>query len=230
LSIPPRPPLPRHLLARAARLALGLAIALAVPSLLAFDAGRLQRMAERMGPRAAASARLLPPLLHEGAALDAPGRLARINEFFNRHVVLREDTEVWGHTDHWASPLETLAKGAGDCEDFAIAKYFTLLAAGTPAERLRLVYVTAQIGGPSGPSQPHMVLAYYDKPDADPLILDNLITDVRRASARRDLRPVFSFNASGLWVGAGGEAAADPVAGLSRWREVQAKARAEGFL
>jgi hypothetical protein len=74
-----------------------------------------------------------------------------------------------------------------------------------------------------------MVLAYYATPQAEPLILDNLIGEVRAASRRPDLTPVFSFNSEGLWQGVGQQSAGDPVARLSRWREVLAKARAEGF-
>ena len=74
-----------------------------------------------------------------------------------------------------------------------------------------------------------MVLAYYATPGAEPLILDNLIGDIRPASRRGDLEPVFSFNGEGLWQGVGAQSAGDPVARLSRWREVLAKARAEGF-
>ena len=96
-----------------------------------------------------------------------------------------------------------------------------------PATRLRLVYVRAQLGGAS---QPHMVLAFYSQPDSEPLILDNLISDMRPASRRPDLVPVFSFNSEGLWQGAGAQGAGDPLARLTRWREVLAKARAEGFL
>ena len=146
-----------------------------------------------------------------------------------RFSPFREDSEVWHQEDYWASPLETLEKGQGDCEDFAIAKYFTLLALGMPASKLRLVYVRAMIGGPGGPQQAHMVLAYYPAAGAEPLILDNLITELRPASRRPDLVPVFSFNSEGLWQGVGGPAAGDPTARLSRWREVLAKARAEGF-
>ena len=75
-----------------------------------------------------------------------------------------------------------------------------------------------------------MVLAYYESATAEPLILDNLVSDVRSASRRPDLSPVFSFNGEGIWQGVGTQAAAgDPVARLSRWRDLLAKARAEGM-
>jgi predicted transglutaminase-like cysteine proteinase len=136
---------------------------------------------------------------------------------------------VWGEIDHWASPLELLGKGRGDCEDYVIGKYFGLLAVGVPVAKLRLVYVRATIGGPGGEVAAHMVLAYYAAPAAEPEILDNLIGDIRPASRRPDLDPVFSFNGEGLWQGTGTQAAGDPASRLSRWREVLAKARAEGF-
>ena len=162
-------------------------------------------------------------------AVAAPSSIAAVNRFYNRRIAFTDDPPVWGVADHWASPLELLEKGRGDCEDYAIAKYFSLLATGVAVDKLRLVYVRAQIGGPDGVAQAHMVLAYYPRPGAEPLILDNLIEDVRPASRRPDLTPVFSFNGEGLWQGAGGPAAGDPTVRLSRWREVLAKARAEGF-
>jgi len=195
----------------------------------AWDADRMLAAAQRISPRAVDGARALQPVLAAAQALDEAAKLQTVNEFFNRRVLFRDDTEVWGQVDYWASPLETLGKGAGDCEDYAIAKYFSLLALGVPIAKLRLVYVRAQIGGPGGVVQAHMVLAWYAAPDAEPLILDNLITDVRPASRRPDLTPVFSFNSDGLWQGVGAQAAGDPSVRLSRWREVLAKARAEGF-
>jgi len=195
----------------------------------AWDAERMLSAAKKLSPRAVAGVQALQPLLTQALDQDEATQLQNINQFFNRRILFRDDAEVWGQIDYWASPLETLDKGMGDCEDYAIAKYFSLLALGMPIAKLRLVYVRAQIGGPQGAVQAHMVLAYYAAPGAEPMILDNLITDVRPASRRPDLVPVFSFNSEGLWQGVGAQAAGDPTARLSRWREVLAKARAEGF-
>lgn len=195
----------------------------------AWDAERMLVAAQKLSPRALAGAQALRPLLTEALDQAETAQLQLVNQFFNRRILFRDDTEVWGQTDHWASPLETLDKGQGDCEDYAIAKYFSLLAVGMPISKLRLVYVRAQIGGPNGALRAHMVLAYYAAPGAEPLILDNLITELRPASRRPDLVPVFSFNSEGLWQGVGPQAAGDPGSRLSRWREVLAKARAEGF-
>lgn len=194
--------------------------------------GDLQRMleaAQRAGPQAQASVRDLQALLAQAAGWGDEQRLQAVNEFFNRRVLFRDDMSVWGQVDYWASPVETLARGQGDCEDYAAAKYFSLLLAGVAPTRLRLVYVRAEMGGPGGPVQAHMVLAYYAVPEAEPLILDNLVGSIRPASRRPDLTPVFSFNAEGLWQGSSGPAAGSPVERLSRWRELLRKARDEGF-
>jgi predicted transglutaminase-like cysteine proteinase len=155
-------------------------------------------------------------------------QISRINDFFNRRIVFVDDIEAWGKADYWATPLETLGRGRGDCEDFAIAKYVSLRSLGVPLDKLRLTYVRAQIGSIS---QAHMVLAYYPAPSAEPLILDNLIPEILPASRRRDLFPVFSFNSEGLWVGSGPseKASGSATARLSRWRDLIARMQAEGI-
>ena len=193
------------------------------------DADRMAFAAQAQGPKAVAGWQALRPVLTAAQAQGDIVRLQAINDFFNRRIEFRDDLQVWGQIDYWASPFEMLGKGAGDCEDFALAKYFSLRAVGVAENKLRLVYVHAELGGPGGPVQAHMVLAYYALPGAEPLILDNLISELRPASRRPDLTPVFSFNAEGLWQGTGAQSAGDPLARLSRWRDVLAKARAEGF-
>jgi predicted transglutaminase-like cysteine proteinase len=138
-----------------------------------------------------------------------------------------DDYSVWGQSDYWATPLEMIGQGRGDCEDFAIAKYFSLLNLGVPVSKLRLVYVRAMLNGLDGPvQQAHMVLAYYATPNADPLVLDNLLPEIRPASQRTDLVPIFSFNSSGLWQGTGNLSSKS---NLSRWQDLLTRARAEGF-
>ncbi len=164
-----------------------------------------------------------------GSDLD---RLKRVNEFFNRNIVFGEDAVVWGQSDYWATPLETLGRGAGDCEDFVIAKYYTLQMVGVAADKLRLTYVHARTGSSTGaPPQAHMVLAYYARPDDEPLVLDNLIGDVRAASRRPDLSPVFSFNSQGIFAGSSSKELAPAVGSgrLSRWEDLLKRVRAEGF-
>ncbi|WP_036190936.1 transglutaminase-like cysteine peptidase [Marinobacter lipolyticus] len=125
-------------------------------------------------------------------------QLALVNSFFNRARFI-SDMEHWGEEDYWATPVELLTTNGGDCEDFSIAKYLTLKSMGVPDEELRIVYVKAL-----DLNQAHMVLAWYPTPDADPLILDNLINQIKPASQRNDLEPVYSFNGEGLWLNQSG--------------------------
>ncbi len=194
--------------------------------LQAYDASRMLSAAQTHGPRAVQSVRALQTALAQAAGLNDSGRLQTVNRFYNQTVEFVDDIAGWGQIDYWASPMEMLGKGVGDCEDYALAKYFALTTIGMPASQLRVVYVRALQGGAS---VAHMVLAYYPSPGAEPFILDNLIDEIRAASARPDLTPVFSFNTEGLWQGVGSQSAGDPTAKLSRWRDYLLKVRAEGF-
>ncbi len=157
-------------------------------------------------------------------------KILLVNQFFNERLRFGEDSQIWQQQDYWATPRETLLQGQGDCEDFVIAKYFTLLDMGMSADNLRLIYVRARIGGPdSGVSQMHMVLGYYPALMDEPLILDNLVSEIRTASRRPDLTPVFSFNSTGLWT-AGSTSIGDPSTKLSRWRNVLSRMQEEGSL
>jgi predicted transglutaminase-like cysteine proteinase len=125
--------------------------------------------------------------------------LVEVNRTLNRLRFVDDQTH-WGVADYWATPAESVASGGGDCEDFTIAKYFMLKELGVPISRLRMTYVKAL-----RLDQAHMVLAYYPRPDADPLVLDNLEDAVRPASQRSDLVPVYSFNDEELWIEARGK-------------------------
>lgn len=187
-----------------------------------------QRWGGSVAPRFAAWQSLLNGLRNAGDT----ERLKKVNEFFNRQITFGEDQAIWNQPDYWATPLETLGRGAGDCEDFVIAKYFSLKEVGVAPEKLRLIYVRAKIGsGDAAASQAHMVLAYYTQPEAEPLVLDNLVSDIRPASRRPDLVPVFSFNSEGVYTGVSAKEAT-PAAGvgrLSRWEDLLKRAKAEGF-
>ena len=197
----------------------------------AVDFERMQNvLAQRFGPASHDTFRDWRKLLQDNLDKPAPAKLRQVNDFFNRRIKFRDDQLIWGQSDYWATPMETLGKGAGDCEDFAIAKYFTLLLTGIPDEQLRLIYVQARLGGlNSSITQAHMVLAFYPQPGAEPLLLDNLVNEIQPAARRPDLRPVFSFNSQGLWQGATGAQGTGGPANLSRWQDLLQRARAEGF-
>ena len=133
-------------------------------------------------------------LINELQAEDVDEKLYSINRFFNR-LDFVDDLVHWRQKDYWATPIEFIATGAGDCEDYTIAKYFSLIELGIPETKLRLMYVTAL-----ELRQPHMVLAYYETPTSIPLVLDNINRRILPANKRRDLAPIYSFNGSGLWA------------------------------
>jgi predicted transglutaminase-like cysteine proteinase len=148
-----------------------------------------------------------------------------VNRFFNKQLRYVEDVDLWHAVDYWETPIEALWKGAGDCEDYAIAKYFSLRHLGVASEKLRITYVKALTQ-----NRAHMVLTYYSTPDAEPLVLDSLIDAIKPASQRKDLLPVYSFNAEGLWLpGAKGNKKVGDTKRLSRWQDVLKKMQAEGF-
>jgi predicted transglutaminase-like cysteine proteinase len=152
-------------------------------------------------------------------------KLNQVNRFFNARMAFKDDIVVWKQQDYWATPIEFLRKGAGDCEDFALAKYFTLREMGVPANQLRITYVKAlQL------NQAHMVVTWYSTPDAIPLVLDNLKTAILPATQRTDLLPVYAFNGEGLWLPqSGGTKRVGDSKRLSRWQDLLTRMRAEGF-
>ncbi|NTV95476.1 MAG: redoxin domain-containing protein [Thiobacillus sp.] len=164
-------------------------------------------------------------MVDRAAAAGTTDKLALANDFFNRRLLLSSDQRIWGRADYWASLGEVLGKGMGDSEDFVIAKYFTLLAMNVPAEHLRLVYVrTRNTGDPV-----HMVLAYFEQLDREPVLLDNRETEIVPASQRTDLRPVFSFNGIGAWGNIQELPDASGDGRLPLWEDVLLRARTEGF-
>lgn len=122
-------------------------------------------------------------------------KLHLVNNFFNNNVMFINDKALWDKEDYWATPLEALSVGAGDCEDYSIAKYFTLKQLGVNEDKLRITYVKAiEIG------QAHMVVTYFKDKRSVPLVLDNIDSEIKPANLRTDLVPVYSFNGNGLWL------------------------------
>jgi predicted transglutaminase-like cysteine proteinase len=157
-------------------------------------------------------------------------KLKQINMFFNKKMEFGEDIDIWGQTDYWATPLESIGREAGDCEDYSIAKYVFLKILDVPNEKLRLTYVRAIISNlEQSTARAHMVLSYYATPQSEPLILDSLIPEILPASSRKDLTPIFSFNDKGLWVGSSSKPKGDAGAHLSKWRDVLTRIQADGI-
>jgi predicted transglutaminase-like cysteine proteinase len=137
-------------------------------------------------------ARRLDSLIQRHAGRPIEEKLDAVNKFFNE-VQYVSDLVHWGKADYWQTPLETLVEFKGDCEDIAIAKYAALKAMGVPDQNLALVNV--RVNG-----APHMLLAFFQSKNADPLILDNTSNVVMKASSRTGLIPLYCFNSTSLWL------------------------------
>ncbi|MBS1209093.1 MAG: transglutaminase [Proteobacteria bacterium] len=189
----------------------------------------LQSITSRFGERGAQNFRDWREMLAQSAGLPEAEKLRRVNEFFDRRIRFQTDQQVWKQVDYWATPLEFLGQGAGDCEDYVIGKYFSLIELGVERSKLRWIYVVATLGAPgSGVTEAHMVLGYYASPGAEPLVLDSLTASILPASRRPDLAPVFSFNSDGIWK-PGNATATGSVNQLSLWRDLMRKMKEDGY-
>ena len=121
-------------------------------------------------------------------------KLVSVNTFFNQFD-FAEDRFLWGKDDYWATLSETLTKNGGDCEDFTIAKYFTLKDLNIPDENMRITYVISL-----KTKKPHMVLTFNLNFFQEPIVLDTMNNYLFPVSKRPDLVPVYSFNKNGYWL------------------------------
>ena len=124
-------------------------------------------------------------------------KLKIVNDFFNT-VRYSTDIRHWKKNDYWATPTEFVGTKAGDCEDYAIAKYFSLLKAGIPEAKLRIAYVKL-LRRNTNYQEAHMVLLYFHKENSVPIVMDNVNKKLKLATKRADLKLIYSFNANGLW-------------------------------
>jgi predicted transglutaminase-like cysteine proteinase len=148
-------------------------------------------------------------------------KLKLANNLFNR-VLNVPDMDNWGRAQYWATPVEMLASNGATAEDYAIGKYFTLLALGVSMSNLHITYVKA--ANLPAPNQAHMVLTYYSSPESMPLVLDNLDPEIKPGSEREDLTPVYSFNGNGLWLARERSAGRSTASGNANlWNEMNAR-------
>lgn len=193
-------------------------LASSVTATLEISSTLLQSIEKQYGLAAKSRVMDWQKLMQTGKTLAELDKLKQVNDFFNEKVAFVDDIIHWHVNDYWATPLESLVTGAGDCEDFSIAKYFTLIELGVDENKMRITYVKAY-----KLDQAHMVLTYFPQPRAVPLVLDNLIPNIELATHRTDLLPVYSFNGTGLWI-AKDRGAGKRVGGsdrLSLWTELK---------
>ncbi len=115
-------------------------------------------------------------------------KLSHVNSFLNK-VISKEDIDAKSSIDYWATPKEFLIEGHGDCEDYVISKYFTLLELGVEKKHLYFSVVKVK-----NAQDYHMILLYLDDKNSTPLVLDNLSSKVVKLTKRKKLIPKFAFN------------------------------------
>jgi predicted transglutaminase-like cysteine proteinase len=136
-------------------------------------------------------------LLDQLKGLDLRQQIALVNQAMNRHPYVTT-MQNWHQSMYWETAFEFLRYG-GQCQDYAIAKYLLLRAAGLPADQMRMVVLRD-----TALDLDHAVLAVYV--DGAPQLLDNLRRDIVAASDVDDYRPYYSINENGWWYHFGGQA------------------------
>jgi len=158
---------------------------------------QLSKITAKYGEKAQRRVEIWDNVIQNAKSKDILHKLKDVNDFWNK-LRYKRDIAHWKKNDYWATPFEFLGTGAGDCEDYAIAKYYSLKKLGVPDSKLRITYVKLKRLRTKY-EEAHMVLTYYHKPGATPIVLDNVNKKLKLASKRPDLRPIYSFNATGLW-------------------------------
>ncbi|MGJ4926745.1 transglutaminase-like cysteine peptidase [Bradyrhizobium sp. HKCCYLS2038] len=136
---------------------------------------------------ASSAALRLLAIVDQGRARDGRARLGEINRAINLAIRATSDSAEYGEMDVWSSPLQTFEHRAGDCEDYAIAKFVALRLAGVAADDLRIVILRDAIRG-----EDHAVTAA--RLDGRWLMLDNQRMALVQDSDARQIRPLFVFD------------------------------------
>ena len=139
------------------------------------------------------SRRLAASAGHRNAGGASQANLAAVNSWTNARVRFVEDRVQYGQADYWASAQSTLRRGAGDCEDIAIAKMQLLAAMGVPRSAMFLT-----IARDLARNADHAMLIV--RSDTGTWLLDNATDEVLDASLSHDFRPILSYSASGTWL------------------------------
>lgn len=119
-------------------------------------------------------------------------QLEKINDWGNKHPYIVDQLN-WGLEDYWETPYEFMTVN-GDCEDYAIAKYYSLRALGVSEDKMRIMIVQdLNLGGVI-----HAILGVYD--DDEMIILDNQIDQIMPAMKIYHYRPIYGVNENHWWA------------------------------
>jgi len=122
-----------------------------------------------------------------------PQQLRKVNLYLNQ-LLPQYDSVIQKKNDHWATPKEFLLKGFGDCEDYVIIKYYSLLKLGYDEKKLFITVVKVK-----NSRSDHMVLSYFKEHGKSPLILDNLSFRILPLNKRTDLKAKLLINSTGVY-------------------------------
>lgn len=153
----------------------------------------MDKIEREYGPIAKKRAFYLVQMMNDARDLDDMGKMEKVNDFFNQ-TPYASDKTTWGESDYWATRYEFIGKDRADCEDYVIAKYFTLKELGVPTSKLYMTYAKS-----IRYKTAHLVLTYYETPKSVPLVLDNYNFKILPASVRDDLIPIYSFSGDELF-------------------------------
>lgn len=123
--------------------------------------------------------------------IDRMSQIKAVNFFFNRHPYII-DPKNYGVPDYWATPSQFLTRN-GDCEDYAITKYFSLRQLGFSADSMRIVVLQDL-----NLNTAHAILIVYMGKKA--LVLDNQVATVVDATSILHYQPIYSINEKHWWL------------------------------
>ncbi len=176
---------------------------------------------KKFGPSAPLRLLAWTKLIADSKRKPVAEKLELTNDFFNR-LPVKSSRKFGGKLNYWPTPAEMLARNESSHAGLAVGKYFTLLALGVSIDQLQITYVNASTL--PAEEQPHMVLTFYSKPDAMPLVLDNLDRKIKPANERNDLIPIYSFNGDGLWLAKERSSGRSEASGhIDLWNEMNAR-------
>ena len=112
-------------------------------------------------------------------------KIKNVNDFFNKFAY-KDDLVHWRKKDYWATPFEFMVTGAGDSEDYALAKYYSLLKLGVSRKNLEITFV--EYKGSKSFQNNHVVLNYFHNLNSEAIVLDNIEGELQLTSKRPDLR------------------------------------------
>lgn len=132
-------------------------------------------------------------LIRNASSADRDGQLDQVNQWVNARIAFAEDAREYGIGDHWATASQSLRRGRGDCEDYAIAKMQLLRTLGFRSDDLYVVVVRDLARRAD-----HALLVV--RINGRFAVLDNGTDRVLDASSIRDYRPIMSYNGEKAWI------------------------------